>query len=379
METIPLVDAEQSHQHQTQRELTGHHFHTLRVRDIQLETDQAVCIYLDVPESLTEIFRYRHGQHLVFKTFIEGEEIRRSYSICSSVRDQQLKVAVKKVRDGRFSTFANERLQVGDHLEVMPPEGSFNTLLNPDNFKSYLAFAAGSGITPILSIITSILEEEPQSRVCLVYANQSVVSMMFREKLMALKSRYLSMFNIVNVFSRETSEVDVLSGRINREKVEQLSDGLIDSQHVDEVFICGPQSMTVEVRDTLMSLGIDARHIHFELFGIDPTQQTDFDTENVSTEDGVQHEVAVIRDGTQVEFKLSSTGTSVLDTALSLGLDLPFACKGGVCCTCRAKLISGEVHMDVNYALEPDEVEQGYILTCQAHPVSDRVIIDYDQ
>ncbi|MDK1023895.1 MAG: phenylacetate-CoA oxygenase/reductase subunit PaaK [Gammaproteobacteria bacterium] len=359
--------------------MTDHHFHNLRVRDMQLETDQAKCIYLAVPESLTEVFRYRHGQHLVFRTLIEGEEIRRNYSICSSVKDQELKVAVKKVRDGKFSTFANERLQVGDYLEVMPPEGSFNTELNPDNVKSYLAFAAGSGITPILSIVKSILEEEPQSQVSLVYANQSVVTMMFREKLMALKNRYLNRFNMVNLFSRETSEVEVLSGRINRDKVELLSDGLIDLQSVDEVFICGPQSMTREVQDTLVSLGIDERHIHFELFGIDPAQQTDSDRENVTNENGVLHEVAVIRDGTQVEFKLSSAGISILDTALSLGTDLPFACKGGVCCTCRAKLISGKVHMDVNYALEPDELEQGYILTCQAHPISDRVIIDYDQ
>jgi ring-1,2-phenylacetyl-CoA epoxidase subunit PaaE len=345
---------------------------------MQSETDGAVCIHFDVPGSLSEVFRYRQGQHLVLRTSIEGEEVRRSYSICSSIRDQELKVAVKKVLDGKFSTYANERLRVGDYLDVMPPEGSFNTRLSPENSKSYLAFAAGSGITPILSIVKTILEEESQSQVGLVYANRSLVTMMFREKLMALKNRYLDRFTMVNVFSRETSDADTLSGRIDRDKVEMLSSRLIDLRQADEVYICGPQSMTEEVREALVSFGVEERRIHFELFGIDPSKQQASSQEQITNEKSVLHDVTVIRDGKKVEFKLSSTGGSILETALSLGADLPFACKSGVCCTCRARVVSGKVRMDANYALEPDERKQGYVLACQAHPASDQVVLDYD-
>jgi ring-1,2-phenylacetyl-CoA epoxidase subunit PaaE len=360
--------------------MSDHHFHTLSVAAIRKETDDCVSITLAVPDQLTETFRYQHGQHLVFKTDIGGEEIRRNYSICQSIACQQLQVAVKQVEGGRFSTFANQELRVGDCIEVMPPEGSFTVPLDEANNKCYLAIAAGSGITPVISICESVLQVEKLSRVTLVYGNRSINDMIFRARLLSLKNRYMDRFQLIYLFSREEQEFDLFHGRIDESRVLQLCETLIDASCISDVFVCGPQTMTEGIARAMQKLGIAARHIHFELFGIERTRQTAFDRIVVDEQEGeAPRSVSIIHDGNRIKTQTSISGPSILDAGLSAGAELPFACKGGVCCTCKAKLVEGKVRMDANYALEADEVERGYILTCQSHPLTDQVVVDYDQ
>jgi len=362
--------------------MSDHHFHKLSIAAIEKETENCVSITLAVPEQLTEIFRYQHGQHLVFKTDIAGEEIRRNYSICRSLACQQLQVAVKQVEDGRFSTFANQELRVGDTIEVMPPEGSFTITLDAVNSKNYLAIAAGSGITPVISICESILQTEKLSRVTLVFGNRSINDMIFRERLLALKNRYMDRFQLINLFSREVQEFDLFHGRIDESRILQLCESLIDASCISDVFVCGPQTMTESVGRAVRKLGIAEKHIHFELFGIERIRTPTATTDKIVA-DGHDGEalksISIIHDGNQTNTQISISGPSILDAGLSAGAELPFACKGGVCCTCKAKLVEGEVRMDANYALEADEVERGYILTCQSHPLTDQVVVDYDQ
>jgi len=356
--------------------MTVHHFHNLRISKIQAETDDAVSIVFAVPKVLQDLYQYTQGQHLVVKADLEGQEIRRSYSICSGVNEKELCVAVKKVKGGKFSSFVHDSLQKNDSLAVMPPEGNFFTPLIMENRKHYLAFAAGSGITPILSILKSVLAVEPSSRFTLVYGNKTVTSMMFRETLLGLKNRYPTRLELINILSRQEQESELLNGRIDAEKIKALCERMIALEVVNEVFICGPLSMTEAVKETLVQEGFDPKHIHFELFGLSPTERV---VEAKPSDPGPLRKVSVIVDGKQTNIEVTEGGQSILDVALSAGADLPFACKGGVCCTCRAKLLEGEVRMDVNYALEEGEVERGFILTCQSHPLTDRVVIDFDE
>lgn len=358
--------------------MTDHHFHDLTVAKIQQETNDAVSIVFNVPSELQDLYLgFTQGQHLVMKADIQGQEIRRNYSICSGVHDGELRVGIKKIEGGLFSSFANDELKEGDTLAVMPPEGSFNTPLDPAARKHYLGFAAGSGITPILSILKTTLESEPNSVFTLVYGNKSVSNMMFRETILGLKNRYPERFQLLNVLSREEQESEILNGRINAEKVNMLADKVLDVASVNEAYICGPQDMTEAIRDTLQERGMDKKNIHFELFGVAPTAAK---KQTVNPEDaGPVRQVAVIVDGMQTNLEVAEGGVNILDAALEAGADLPFACKGGVCCTCRAKVVEGEVKMDVNYALEDWEVEEGFVLTCQCHPTTDKVVIDFDE
>lgn len=358
--------------------MTDHHFHDLTVAKIQQETNDAVSIVFDVPSELQDLYLgFTQGQHLVMKADIEGQEIRRNYSICSAVQDAELRVGIKKIDGGLFSTFANDELKEGDKLAVMPPEGSFNTPLDAKARKHYLGFAAGSGITPILSILKTSLEAEPNSVFTLVYGNKSVSNMMFRETILGLKNRFPERFQLLNVLSREEQESDILNGRIDADKVNMLADRVLDVASVNEVYICGPQDMTEAIRDTLQEHGMDKKNIHFELFGVAPTAAK---KAVVSNEDaGPVRQVAVVVDGMQTNLEVAEGGVNILDAALEAGADLPFACKGGVCCTCRAKVVEGEVKMDVNYALEEWEVEAGFVLTCQCHPLTEKVVIDFDE
>lgn len=358
--------------------MTDHHFHDLTVAKIQQETNDAVSIVFDVPSELQDLYLgFTQGQHLVMKADIDGQEIRRNYSICSAVQDAELRVGIKKIDGGLFSSFANDELKEGDKLAVMPPEGSFNTPLDAASRKHYLGFAAGSGITPILSILKTTLASEPNSVFTLVYGNKSVSNMMFRETILGLKNRYPERFQLLNVLSREEQESEILNGRINAEKVNMLADRVLDVASVNEVYICGPQDMTEAIRDTLQERGMDKKNIHFELFGVAPSAAK---KAVVKDEDaGPVRQVAVVVDGMQTNLEVAEGGINILDAALEAGADLPFACKGGVCCTCRAKVVEGEVKMDVNYALEEWEVEQGFVLTCQCHPITDKVVIDFDE
>lgn len=355
------------------------HFHPLSVRSVHRETDDCVTITFSVPENLKAVFAFTQGQSLTVRTHINGQELRRNYSICSSPLDGVLRVAVKKVAGGLFSTWANEQLTPGDVLEVMPPVGRFYTPLDPTQQKHYVAFAAGSGITPILSIIKTTLQTEPDSTFTLVYGNRNTASIIFKEELEALKNRYLCRFRVYHILSREGTDAPLNNGRIDREKTAFLCDKLIDLRTSHEYFLCGPEEMIFSVRGVLMERGVDARNIHFELFttpGQAKRSGTDIAAAKRTNE--AQAQVQIRLDGRTIEFGLEEQGQSILDAALAQGADLPYACKGGVCCTCKARLMEGSVHMDAAWGLEPDEQAAGFILTCQSHPTSARVVVDFD-
>ncbi len=349
-------------------------FYPLRVKAIQRETADCVSVAFDLPTDLRPVFEYLPGQYLTLRTELDGEEVRRSYSICSAVTDDALRVAIKKLPGGRFSTFANEQLRVGDTLEVMAPAGRFTLRLDPEREGHYVGFAAGSGITPVMSILKSVLTTEQKSRFTLFFGNRTSDSIIFREELEGLKNRYLNRLSVHHILSREHTGSDLFTGRIDQEKVGTFLDRLIDQSEVDGFFICGPEEMIHTVREELYNRGVPKEKVHFELFG------TAVSKKRVIREDEpeVQSTILIKLDGNRIEFSLSSRGDTILDAALKAGADLPYACKGGVCSTCRARLESGEIEMDVNYALEPDEVEAGFILTCQSHPKSARVEVDFD-
>ena len=353
------------------------HFHKLAIKDIKKETPDCVIITFDVPAEYKDKFSFKQGQNVTIKPFSGNEEVRRSYSICSSPLENELKIAVKRVENGMFSTFANEKLKRGDVLDVLPPTGTFFTEVNPANRKDYVFMAAGSGITPVISIIKTILLTEQNSCVTLVYGNKNLQSIIFREAIDALKDKYLKRFRVFHILSRERTDTDFNYGRIDVSKCNHLSK-LINFNIIDDFFICGPEQMIFSVKDFLEGWGIESRHIHFELFNtpVRGNKKTFIPTME-APETG--SDITVKIDGRSFDFKLDYNGEVILDAALAQGADLPFACKGGVCCTCKAKLIEGEVEMEANYGLEKSEIKEGYILTCQSHPRSKKVVVDYDQ
>ena len=354
------------------------HFHKLQVKEIRRETPDCVSIAFEIPDDILPQFAFEAGQNITVKKEIDGEEIRRSYSICSAPFENELRVAVKKVDGGKFSGFANDFLQTGDTLDILPPTGKFNTKLEAKNAKQYLAFTAGSGITPVISIIKTTLQTEPASSFTLVFGNRGRHSIIFFEELEGLKNKYLNRFNFINILSREKTDAPVNSGRINTEKLKQLNK-LIDYKNTDDFFICGPEEMIFSVKDFLEELGIDKKKIHFELFTTPGQKQSSVVSRKSSViTTGPLSNITVKLDGRSFDFNLSFDGENILDAALKQGADLPFACKGGVCCTCKAKLLEGEVEMDVNWGLEREEVEQGFILTCQSHPKTEKVVVDFD-
>jgi ring-1,2-phenylacetyl-CoA epoxidase subunit PaaE len=355
------------------------HFHALTVSDIRRETNDSVSVAFDIPPELKDLFRFREGQNITLRTKILNEEIRRSYSICSSPQDNELRIAIKEVTGGRFSSFANQLLKKGDILDVLPPTGTFYTELHPAQKKHYLAFAAGSGITPILSILKTVLSTEPSSQFTLVYGNRNKGSIMFREELESLKNKFIQRVRLIHILSREFTDTPVNYGRINGEKCRQLQAGLIDWSTIDEYFLCGPEDMIFSVKEFLLTCGVNPKRIHFELFTTPGQRKENFISTVVSTVDkGPVSQATVKLDGISFSFELPFNRESILDAALKEGADLPYACKGGVCSTCRAKLVSGKVEMTQNYALEPDELAAGFILTCQSHPRTPAVVIDFD-
>lgn len=352
-------------------------FHSLKIKEVRRETADCVSVAFEVPEALEEEYRFIQGQHLTLKTELDGEEVRRSYSICASPFDGTLRVAIKKLEGGRFSTFANEKLRPGDQLDVMTPMGRFYTELNPAQEKNYVAFAAGSGITPVLSIMKAVLQREPGSEFTLFYGNRRTETIIFLEEIESLKNEYMGRLSVHHILSREHPGSELFAGHIDAEKCRAFCKKLIDPQEVDEFFLCGPELMIHAIRDALMELGVSRKKIHSELFVAGLNGKA---TQKKKTEEAraVDARIRITLDGNSFEFPLSSGSDTILEAALRAGASLPFACKGGVCCTCRARLLEGEVDMDVNYALEPEEVEAGYILTCQSHPKTDRIVVDFD-
>lgn len=357
------------------------HFHQLTIRDIRIETSNCISIAFNIPDKLKEEFKFIQGQNITVKAMVMGEEIRRSYSICSSPLENELRIAVKKISNGKFSCFAGS-LKKGDDLEVLAPTGKFYTSLDPGNKKNYIAFAAGSGITPVISIIKTVLATEQQSHFTLVYGNKNRSSIIFKEELEAIKNKYMTRFAIHYVLSREQTDAEVNHGRITIEKCDMLAEKLIDIKNQDEFFICGPEQMIFSVKKWLEKKQIDKNKIHFELFTV-PGENPEAKTGKpivgkLQAENKISH-ITVKQDGIAFGFDLPYEAESILDAAIRQGADLPFSCKGGVCSTCRAKLIEGKVAMDHNYALEADELEKGFILTCQSHPRSGKVVIDFDE
>ena len=354
------------------------HFHKLKVKEVKKETPDCVSIAFEIPENLKTDFLFEQGQNITIKKEIDGEEVRRSYSICSSPFENELRVAVKKVDGGKFSGFANADLKVGDQLDILPPTGRFNTKLHIQNAKQYLAIAAGSGITPVISIIKTTLQTEPASTFTLVFGNRGRSTIIFFEELEGIKNKYLKRFNFINILSREKTDAPINSGRIDTEKLSALNK-LVDYKNTDEFFICGPEEMIFCVKDFLEILNIDKKKIHFELFTTPGEKKRAIGSrQSANEESGPKSKITVKLDGRSFDFNLGFNGENILDAALKQGADLPFACKGGVCCTCKAKLLEGEVNMDVNWGLEQEEVEQGYILTCQSHPKTEHVVVDFD-
>ena len=357
------------------------HFHRLIIKEVRKETAECVSLLFEIPDTPQESFQFTQGQNLVLKTTIDGQELRRNYSICSSPLDHELRVAIKKIKGGVFSSFANEKLQAGHSLEVMPPTGKFYTPLNPAQQKNYLALAAGSGITPLLSIIKTTLATESNSSFTLVYGNRNRHSIIFFEQLEALKNQYMNRFQLIHVLSREKTDSTLNFGRIDLEKLEELSK-LIPYQQLDDVFLCGPLEMVMSARSAFLRAGVEQKHVHSELFGApDDLKKIDPETKIPISLTEQQHvsQVLVMIDGKGTQLNLARGGETVLDAALKTRRDLPYACKGGVCSTCKAKVLEGEVEMDLNYSLSDEEVAEGFILTCQAHPISDRVTIDFDE
>ncbi|MEO7393855.1 MAG: 1,2-phenylacetyl-CoA epoxidase subunit PaaE [Chitinophagaceae bacterium] len=354
------------------------HFHPLTIKNIQKETSDCVSVEFEIPSSLLKDFNFKQGQSLTMRATIKGEEVRRTYSICSSPLDNQLKVAIKKVDNGLFSCFANQELKQGDTMEVMEPVGKFYTDLNPSQNKNYLAFAAGSGITPVLSLIKTTLAIEQASSFTLVYGNKSRGSIIFFEELEGLKNKYMERFTLIHVLSREKKDASISFGRINDEKLNDLSK-LIDYTSTDEFFICGPEEMIFSIKDYLETKGIDKKKIHFELFTSTGVKKADAVTYKSKEHTAPKSNITVKVDGRSFNFDLSLTSDiTILDAALQQGADLPYACKGGMCCTCKARLLEGQVMMDVHWGLEEEEMEQGYILTCQSHPTTEKVVVDFD-
>lgn len=356
-------------------------FYALKVKDVRAETADCVSVSLEVPAELGELFRFAPGQYLTFRKHMEGAEVRRSYSICSSPAEGELRVAIKKVENGKFSTYAHSSIKSGDVLDVMPPMGKFTPRPSDKKHREYLAFAAGSGITPIMSIMKTVLEQEPESSFTLVYGNRTRGSVIFREAIEALKNKYMQRLRIFYVLSREYMDVPLFNGRITAEKAREFCDKLIDLSTMDEAFICGPEEMILSVRQQLVDMGMPAASVHMELF-TSPDQPKAAHQEwaaNHSGSKGPVSQVSITLDGTTFDMEVPFNEESILDAALRHGADLPYACKGGVCCTCRARVMEGKVEMEVNYSLEPDEVEKGFVLTCQSHPRSERVVIDFDE
>ena len=353
-------------------------FYPLTVGRVDRETRDAVAVTFELPPELADTFRFAPGQHLTLRAHIDGEELRRSYSICAPSHEGKLRIAIKRNPGGVFSNWANDRLRPGMTLEVLPPLGHFHVPLDASHRRHYVAFAAGSGITPVLSIIATTLAAEPQSHFTLVYGNRASSTVMFREELAALKDVHLPRFNVVHVLSREAQEIPLFHGRIDRDKVRELVRCWVRLDDVDTAFVCGPEGMMQDVKEALTSAGFSQARIRIERFATSVPRQPRL-PHVVADEQHARCEVTAVLDGVTRTFTLDKANENILEAGLRSGIELPYSCKSGVCSTCRAKLVAGEVDMDANYALEDYEVARGFVLTCQSYPVSDAVTVDYDR
>ncbi len=355
----------------------AHDFHALTVSGLERITDDSVAISFAVPDDLADLYAFAPGQHLTIRRQETGEEVRRSYSICCSPGSGRLRVAVRSLPEGVFSTYALNDLKVGDRLEVMTPAGSFTTGFAPERRRHYAMIAAGSGITPVLSLVATALEVEPDSEVTLVYGNRTTSSIMFIEEIADLKDKYADRFQIINLLSREDIGVEMLSGRIDAERLSRICEALMPVDSVDEWFLCGPFEMVIGVRDWLKDNSVKPANVHFELFHVEDSPRERRPRKEVAAPEDLS-KITFIMGGVSSSFDLERDTVPILDAALGVRADVPFACKGGVCGTCRCRLVEGEVEMERNYALEPEELDRGIRLACQSRPLTDKVTVDFD-
>jgi len=357
-------------------------FHPLRVRRIDPDTHEAVIVTFDVPEPLREVFGFTQGQYLTLRTNIDGQDLRRSYSICAGVDDGELRVGVRRVNGGVFSNWINAHLKPGDEIQVMAPQGRFFVPLDAGSRRHHVGFAGGSGITPILSIMKTVLAREPDSRFTLIYGNRLLKSTMFKEEIEDLKNRYLSRLVLHHVFSDEHTDAEINHGVMNREKIGEFLRTLVPAEGIDHAYVCGPYQMNDEAEAALLDAGVPAERVHIERFGIPvPAAGTGVGAVIHKAEpgDARQARVVIVRDGLRREIDFRHDDPSVLDAASAAGLEVPFSCTSGVCGTCRAKLLEGKVRMERNFALDAKEVEAGFVLTCQSHPLTERVVLSFDE
>ncbi len=356
-------------------------FHPLRVRAVEPDTQEAVIVSFDVPQDLRDVFGFTQGQYLTLRKEIEGEDLRRSYSICAGVDDGELRVGVRKVKGGVFSNWINAHLKAGDTVHVMAPQGRFFVPLLPEARHHLVGIAGGSGITPILSIMKTVLAREPHSDFTLIYGNRSLKSTMFKEEIEDLKNRYMTRLVLQHVFSDEHTDSPLNQGVMNREKISEFLAGVIPADRIDHVFVCGPFQMNDEAEAALLAAGVPEERIHIERFGIAlPTAgQADAVLHEARPGDAEQARIVIIRDGLEREISFAKGQPSILDAASAAGLEVPYSCTSGVCGTCRAKLIEGDVRMERNFALDKSDLARGFVLTCQAHPLTDRVVLSFDE
>jgi ring-1,2-phenylacetyl-CoA epoxidase subunit PaaE len=353
-------------------------FYNLKVKDIYKETDDCSVITFDVPSEISEAFQFRQGQHLTLKAAIDGEDTRRSYSLCSSPVDGEWKVAVKKILGGKFSTYVNEVLKAGNHIEVMAPSGNFGVEVSPSKPKNYLFFAAGSGITPVLSMVKTHLSLEPNSTCKLFFVNKTAKSIIFKEELEQLRNQFFGRFEINYFLTKERRDIELFNGRFDDEKMAVLTKTFIDVPDTNEVFLCGPEKMVNYVSDYLINAGLPKENVHFELFVTGLSEEDIARQERLAKQNVEGTEVIIVDGGKEFVFTMTKEYDNILDAALGAGADLPFACKGGVCSTCKCKVLDGAVEMKINYALSDKEVSQNLVLSCQAVPTTDKVKVDFD-
>ena len=356
-------------------------FHPLTVRSVQPDTAEAVIVSFDVPPALRAVFGFTQGQYLTLRTDIDGQDLRRSYSICAGVDDGELRVGVRKVRGGVFSNWINASLQAGDTIQVMAPQGRFFVPLEPTARHHHVGIAGGSGITPILSIMKTVLAREPLSEFTLIYGNRQLRSTMFKEELEDLKNRYMSRLVLHHVFSDEQTDAALNQGLMNREKISAFLGSVVQADRIDHVYICGPFQMNDEAEAALLTAGVPEQRIHIERFGVAqlPDGQVGAVIHEARPGDAEVARVLIIRDGLRREIEFRKDQPSILDCATAAGMEVPFSCTSGVCGTCRAKLLEGEVRMERNFALDKNEVAAGFVLTCQAHPLTERVVLSFDE
>jgi ring-1,2-phenylacetyl-CoA epoxidase subunit PaaE len=353
-------------------------FHKLRVAEVKRETPDAVSVRFDLPTELRQTFQFRAGQHLTFRRKIGGEELRRNYSVCVAPSEGMLKIGVKKIAGGVFSGWVNDELKAGDILDVMAPHGSFCWNFEPGARREYVAFAGGSGITPVLSLMKTALATEPKSRFTLLYGNRNSLGVMFLEEIAGLKDRYLDRLQVYHFLEEEEEEIDLFNGRLDRLKTEQVLSSLVNSNHADAFFICGPGPMMDAIEGALIAKGVDKARILIERFTTGPLSAAQVAAARALEEKAAGLKMSVTLNGRRMQVAFDPEKHSILDNVRAAGLPAPFACKGGVCATCRAKVIAGEVSMKQNFALSQEELAEGYVLTCQATPVSEGVVLTYD-